>query len=113
VQQLRFQGDEVRVGRVARALERHRERGLHMRRALREHIDSISKREGLLDVMGDKERRLGELLSGFEEPCVQLGAREGIERPEGLIEQQYLSLGEERADERDALAHPRRKLRRI
>jgi len=83
VQQLRFQGDEVRVGRVARALERHREHGLHMRRALREHIDSISKREGLFDVMGDKERRLGELLSGFEEPCVQLARVRASSAPKG------------------------------
>jgi len=78
-----------------------------------EHIDSIGEREGLFDVMSDEERRLGKSFSSLEEPLVQLGAREGIERPKGLIEQQYLSMGEERADERDALTHPRRKLRGI
>jgi hypothetical protein len=38
------------------------------------------------------------------QPCAQLLAHGGVERPEGLVEEQYTRLDGERAGERHALA---------
>jgi len=113
MQQRGFEGDKIRVGGIARALKGDAKDGPDARGALREQIDSVGKLERLLNVVGDKERRLGKPSPCFQEPVVKLRSCEGIERPEGFIEQENLSVRQERADERDALAHPRGELGRV
>ena len=44
------------------------------------------------------------------EPCLEIRARDRVERGEGLIQAEHLSPGEHRACERDALAHAGRQL---
>ena len=46
------------------------------------------------------------------EPLLHLLARERVERGERLVEREHRLAGEQRAHERDALAHPARQLRR-
>ena len=48
----------------------------------------------------------------LREPLLHLGAGDRVERGEGLVEQQHRLLGEQRAQERDPLAHPAGQLSR-
>src|SRR5262249_62035226 len=56
-------------------------------------------------------RRSSDLVQAAE-PLAELLAHLRVERAEGLVEQEHLRLGGERARERDALALPARELRR-
>ena len=54
-----------------------------------------------------------EALPDLLEPALHLGARERVERAEGLVEQQHLALLHDRAQQRRALAHAARELERV
>ena len=69
-------------------------------------------REGLLLVVGDEHRGDAELALHLADGAAQLLADLGVERTEGLIEQQHLGLVREGACHRDALLLAAGQLRR-
>ena len=74
----------------------------------RQNDDAVAEQDGLLDVVGDQERGAPEVLPQPRQFQRQFLARQCIERPERLIEQQQLRIGQQRAAERGALLHAAR-----
>ncbi len=68
------------------------------------HHDAVGDLERLLLVVGDEDRRHRELVVELAQPAAQVAAHGGVERAEGLVEQEHGGLDRERAGERDALA---------
>ena len=77
-----------------------------------EHDHPVGEVERLLDVVGDQDHgpRLGRQRLG--QPLLHLGAGDRVERGERLVQQQHGLAGEQRAEERDPLAHAAGQLRR-
>ena len=75
------------------------------RRALREHDDAIGEPDGLVDVVRHEQRGARALLERRLEPGLRIEPRLRVERRERLVEREHRTLGEQRAHERDALAH--------
>ena len=71
--------------------------------ALVHHADAVGHREGLVLVVGDEDRGDAELLLDPADRAPQLLADLGVERAEGLVEQQHLGPVRERARDGDAL----------
>jgi len=63
--------------------------------------------------MSDEEHALAQLVEDTEELRLELRARDGVERPEWLVEQKHGRVEHERADEARALALAAAELRRI
>ena len=93
-------GDE-RVGRAVDELARALRAGAA---SVDEHADLVGERSGVLEVVGDEDRRQRELA----QQLLQLGAhgalRVRVERRERLVEQDHARAARERARKRDALA---------
>ena len=68
------------------------------------HHDAIGHLERLVLVVGDEHAGDLELVVQPPQPAAQLLADLGVERAEGLVQQQHARLDGERAGERDALA---------
>ena len=74
--------------------------------------DAVGHRKGLLLIVRDQHRRDAELALHLADGAAQLLADLGVERTEGLIEQQHLGLVRQRARDRDALLLAAGELRR-
>ncbi|MCH7646841.1 MAG: insulinase family protein, partial [Nitrospinae bacterium] len=57
-------------------------------------FQSIREEEGLIDVVRHKHDRLAERFPQSQQPLMDLGPREGIERAEGLVKQKDFLVGE-------------------
>ena len=113
-------GAQALEGRIVverHALARPRDRHLE-RRAERclgaglQRDDAVGQQDGLVDVVGDQDDRLAFLGADPLELVLQLGARQGIERGQRLIEQKDVGARRQRPRHGDALAHAARQLRR-
>ena len=79
-------------------------------RAARQHEHAVAEEQRLLDVVGDEQAVRGSSASAASShSCISARVIESSER-ERLVEQQHRLAGEQRAHERDALAHPARQL---
>ena len=65
---------------------------------------------GLVQVVGDQQRRQPRRPAQVEEHRLEVAAGDGVERAEGLVEQQRAGAGGQRPGERDALPLPARQL---
>ena len=77
----------------------------------REQHDAVGQQHRLLDVVRDEQHGPRLAHERARQPALQLRARERVERAERLVEAQHRPAREQRAQERDALAHPARQLR--
>src|SRR6266849_1683364 len=71
--------------------------------AVLEDADAVCERERFAHVVCDDDDGLPQALLDLSELGVQLGAREGIERAEGLVHQQDRRIGRDRAGDPDPL----------
>ena len=76
--------------------------------------DAIGQQDRFLDAVGDHDGRHPSIRSRSEPGQFLLKrlARERVERAERVVQEEHLRLGRDRARDRDALAHPTRKLSR-
>jgi hypothetical protein len=76
------------------------------------HVDRVGEEHALAQVVRDQDDV--ELLRRVQvaQRAPQLFAREGVERAEGLVEQQHLGLVDQRAADAGALLHAARQLPR-
>ncbi len=101
-------GDEARGGRAYSSCGR-----AHLQQPPEIHdADAVGQGEGLFLVMGDQDGGDAELALHLADGAAQLLADLGVERAEGLIEQQHLGLVRQRARHRDALLLAAGQLRR-
>ena len=77
------------------------------------HRDPVGDVERLLLIVGDQHGGHVDLVVQAAQPGAQIGAHLGVERAEGLVEQQDLRIDGERARQRHALALPTGQLRRV
>ena len=82
----------------------------HPPRAGRKNDHQPAEQQCLLNIVGDKEHGLRNLIHGLDEPILHLRPRDGVESAEGLIEQEDVLLRHERAQEGHALPHASREL---
>ena len=94
-----------------RAQQLRRRADLHQHAAVH-HRDAVAEDERLRHVVSHEDRRHAEGAANPLELLLERVARERVERAEGLVHQQQLRLGGERAREADALLLPARELRR-
>ncbi len=78
-----------------------------------EHGHSVGELQRLVLVVGHEDRGLAGAVVDPAQPAAQVLADLGIERPEGLVEEEHAGLDRERAGERDALALAAGELRRV
>ena len=83
-----------------------------MRPVVHDH-DAVGDLHRLLLVVGDEDGRHLDLLVQPAQPGAQLGADLGVERAEGLVEQQHARLDRQRAGQGHALALAAGELRRV
>ena len=76
----------------------------------REHGDPVAEVERLLDVVGDEDDRPRLRRQRRHQPFLHLGPGDRVEGGERLVEGEHRLLGEQRAQEGDALPHPAREL---
>lgn len=65
--------------------------------------DLVAQGDRLVEIVGDHDDRRPRATQEIAEVPAELGAHDGIERPERLVEEHEAGLVHERADERDAL----------
>src|SRR5262249_5260288 len=87
------------------ASELDRDDLLYPARPRRHHDDAVGQENSLADRMGDENNRLALLARQMMEVEAHLIARNGVERPEGLIHQQQAGIVYERTHDRGALVH--------
>ena len=75
-----------------------------------QHVDATRHKDGLVHVVGDYDARNPELRGHLAVPAADVGAREGIERREGFVEQDDVVAHEVGAQKRRALSHAAGKL---
>ena len=73
---------------------------------------AVGEEDGLLHVVGHEQDGARVVGERGGEPLAQVRARDRVERPEGLVEQQHRPALQQRAQEGDALAHAARQRRR-
>ena len=78
-----------------------------------EHDDPVREQQGFDRVVGDEQRRPGELAEVFAQLALDLGAGLYVQGRERLVEQQRGRLAGQRAGERDALRLPAGQLPRM
>ena len=78
--------------------------------ALGENADPVGERSGILEVMGDEDRRQAELAQQLLELGAHTRARVRVERGHRLVEQQHRGIACERPGQRDPLALAAREL---
>ena len=76
-----------------------------------EQHDAVGEQDRLLDVVRHEQDRARLARQRVGEPALHLQPRERVERAERLVEAEHRPAGEQRAQERDALAHPARQRR--
>src|SRR3954454_13132577 len=109
-QRLLAQLDDLRVGALTRARRPDLELGDDAAGARGEQHDPVSQQDRLLDVVGDEQHGPRLARQRIRQPALELRARERVEGAERLVEAQHRPAREQRAQERDALAHPAREL---
>ena len=67
--------------------------------------DAVAQAHGLVQVVGDEDDRLLELLLEFQQLVLHVTADQRVQGAEGLVHQQQVGVGGERAGEADALLH--------
>ena len=93
---------------VAGAVEADRDLGLDAAGVGAEHDDAVGEQDGLLDVVGDDQDRLGGELAArpqLEQLAAEVLGGEDVERAERLVHEQDVRLDDQRAGEAHALAH--------
>ena len=80
--------------------------------ARREQHDPVGQQDRLLDIVRDQQHGARLLQQRIGEPALHLPARERVERAERLVQAQHRPPGQQRAQERDALAHAAAQLAR-
>ena len=105
----RFRGRQPARPRP-REVDRHLQ--LDRSRARRHHQHPVGEEQRLLDIVGDEQHGAVVLLPHFEQPFLHVGAGEGVQRAERLVEQQHLARAQQGAHQRGALAHAAGELRR-
>ena len=104
----------VHLGAVARSRERYREFGAEGRAGSGlERNDPVGEQDRFIDVVGDEDDGLLFLRPDRLDLGLQLGAGEGVERRQRLVEQQHFGIQRERARDGDALAHAAGELGRL
>ena len=78
----------------------------------REHVDAVAEIDRLLDRVGDEEHRRLRLPPQLDQQLLHVQARRRIERAERLVHQDDPRRQDQRARDRDALAHAARQLAR-
>ena len=78
----------------------------------RQQHDPVGEQHRLLDVVRDEQHGPRLALERVRQPPLHLRARQRVERAERLVEAQQRPPGQQRAQERDALAHAARQLAR-
>src|SRR6056297_4210853 len=101
----------IEVLDVACSLEVHVENILCSRRSAREYHHLVREKDRFAELVGDENARERFFLLELVHRLPEVLAVEGVERPEGFVENEHLGLMDERAAERGALAHAARKLR--
>ncbi len=76
---------------------------LHDVRALVEDDDPVAELDGLVEVMGDEDDRLVQLVLNVDELLLQALAGDGVHRAEGLVHEEHGRIGGECAGHSDAL----------
>ena len=99
--------------RSARPGQFNVDNALHLTRPIGHHHDAIRQLHGFGEIVGDQQSRLIELLLDLRDLVAQQEARLFVERGERLSHQENLGLRDQRARNRDALAHAARQLRGI
>src|SRR2546428_592648 len=105
-------GEEGSTGGMLRAPELVRRPEEHDP-ALLQQPDRAAEQQPLAHVVRHEDDRLAETPLQREELALQLDARDGIERPERLIEQEERRIGGQRPRDADPLALPARQLVRV
>ena len=82
-------------------------------RAVLEDGDAVAEAERLVEVVGDEDDGLLEPALQLHELVLHLAPDQRVERREGLVHEQDLGVGAERAGEADALLHAAGELRRV
>ena len=78
----------------------------HAARPRRQHRHAVGEQDRLLHVVGHQQHRARLGGERVRQPLLHRCPRDRVERPERLVEEQHRAAGEERAQERHALAHP-------
>ncbi len=99
--------DELRRG-VGQDLGRRAELRDHA--AVLEDRDEVADLDGLVDVVGDEQDRLGQLLLEPQELVLETVADDGVDRPEGLVHEHDRRVHRERPGDADALPLAARQL---
>src|SRR4051812_7795590 len=110
-ERLLAQFDDLRVRALARARQPDLDLGDHAAGPRREQHDPVGQQDRLLHVVGDEQHGPRLARQRTCEPALELRAGERVEGAEGLVEAQHRPAREQRAQERDALAHAARELR--
>src|SRR5438552_17120098 len=105
-------GEEGSTGGMLRAPELVRRPEEH-HPTLLQQPDRAAEQQPLAHVVRHEDDRLAETPLQREELALQLDARDGIERPERLIEQEERRIGGQRPRDADPLALPARQLVRV
>ena len=74
--------------------------------AVAHHGDAIAEEHGLVEVVGDEDDGLLQLLLQFEQLLLHLATDKRVERAERLIHEQDVGVGRERPGDAHALLHP-------
>jgi hypothetical protein len=112
LQNAAFGGFDVGAIAVARAAHVEFERGRNPSRTRPHYHDAVGKVGRLFHIVGDQHQRRLERAPQIEHVLMQARAREGIERGEGLVQQQDLRPWRERTRNRHALCLTAGKLAR-
>ena len=75
--------------------------------------DAVADADRLVEVVGDEDRGLAEVLGQLAELVLQLAADQRVERAERLVHQDDLRVGGQRTGQPDALLHAARELARV
>ena len=87
--------------------------GDQFERAVVQQRDAGGQHERLADVVGDEEGGLVDAAAEVEEQALEFEAGDGVERGEGLVEQEQGRVGGEGAGDADALLLPAGEMARI
>ena len=73
--------------------------------------NAVGEKQRLVDVVGQEDRGRAGAAHDAEQLLLHVGAREGVERAERLVQQQQARVDCESAGDRDALPDPRPRAR--
>lgn len=77
------------------------------------HHDALAEKDRLVDIVRDEDHADAEFLPQAQQLVLQRGARDGVDRREGLVHQQDLGLVDQGAGHGNPLAHAAREFVRV